>query len=81
MMLVNHNADPVLCSKVSTMHGLHTHAHTRARSPLLYLQIFFTKRISLSSSNRLVSWDEYLREQALYILAARPNCPPSDNLL
>ena len=22
---------------------------------------------------RLVSWDEYLREQALYILAARPN--------
>ncbi|KAL9951267.1 hypothetical protein ACROYT_G043904 [Oculina patagonica] len=23
--------------------------------------------------NRLVSWDEYLREQALYILAARPN--------
>lgn len=26
-----------------------------------------------TDKNRLVSWDEYLREQALYILAARPN--------
>lgn len=26
-----------------------------------------------TDNNRLVSWDEYLREQALYILAARPN--------
>lgn len=26
-----------------------------------------------TDKNRLVSWDEYLREQALYIIAARPN--------
>ena len=49
------------------------------RTPYTSIFLALYSTLSISCFHRLISWHEYLQDQALYLLAARPNyyVPPS----